>query len=95
MNIESGLEKRQQELVEIQKDIAAIENEAAVLKDSVKKYNELKQRSSELKKIQKQKERDLKIVVEFFKNTEEHYLDKVFPLFRDNQEENRREEVAG
>lgn len=94
MKLEEGLEKRQTEILDLENEIKQLAADAEALKDSVKRYNELKQKESELRKTKKQKERDLNIVINFFKSTEEHYLDNVFPLFKDNQDANRREAEA-
>lgn len=94
MKLEEGLERRQNEILDLDNEIKQISTDAEALKESVKKYNELKQKESGLRKIKKQKERDLKIVVNFFKSTEEHYLDNVYPLFKENQEANKRETEA-
>lgn len=94
MKLEEGLDRRQKEILDLDQEIKNIAADAETLKDQVKKYNELKQRESELKKTKKQKERDLQIVISFFKSTEDHYLDNVYPLFKENQDANRREAEA-
>lgn len=93
MKLEEGLEQRQKEIIDLEDEIKIISADAESMKETVHKYNKLKQKESELKKLKRKKENDFKLVVGFFQNTEEHYLDKVFPLFKENQDSNKREEV--
>ena len=86
MKIEEGLSAKNKELDELQQDINTLEDQAAVLKDSVKKYNELKSKSAELKKTKKQKQREYDTVINFFQNVDSSYLDKIFPLFANQTE---------
>lgn len=95
MKLEEGLERRQKEILDLENEVKQISADAEGLKESVKKYNELKQKESGLRKVKKQKERDLKIVVSFFQSTEGHYLDNAYPLFKENQDANKREQEAG
>jgi len=83
MKIEEGLTNKKNELEELQKDIEILETQALVLKEQVKKYNELKSKSAQLKKTQKIKQREFNTVLSFLRNTDMSYLDKMFPLFAD------------
>ncbi|GAB4287158.1 MAG: hypothetical protein Kow0098_03280 [Ignavibacteriaceae bacterium] len=94
MNISKGLEFRKQELIDIQADIDAVETVAEKLKPAVQSYNNLKERISKLKKLKRQKQHELQIVVGFFQSTEQHYLDKIYPLFEGNQDKNRRTDTG-
>ncbi len=81
MKIEEALQTKKEELEEIQQDIDSLENQAAILKDQVKKYNELKSKSAELKKVKRGKQREYETVIGFFKNVDENYLNNIYPLF--------------
>jgi len=50
MKIEEALQTKKNELEDMQKDIDSLDDQASVLKDQVKKYNDLKSQSASLKK---------------------------------------------
>lgn len=81
MEIGEAIASRKKELDEIQSDIERINSDAERLKPAVQEYNEKKSKAAELKKILKQKQRDLNTVYEFIQGVGGHYLDEVFPLF--------------
>ncbi len=82
MKIEEALQDKKQELENIQKDIDSLEDQATALKDAVKKYNELKSKSAELKKTKRVKQKDYDTVIGFFSTVDDNYLDKIYPLFK-------------
>jgi hypothetical protein len=86
MKLEQALQTKKQELEDLQKDIDSLEDQSATLKDSVKKYNELKSKSAELKKVKKSKQRDFDTVANFFQTVDDSYLTNIFPLFSGQQE---------
>jgi RNase H-fold protein (predicted Holliday junction resolvase) len=83
MNIEDGLAKKKEELETLQADITSKIAAAAKLKDIVKEYNEKMAIVASLKKVLKKQQRDYDTVINFIKNVDESYLDKVYPLFKD------------
>ncbi len=94
MNLESGLEARQKEITDLENEIKQIQKDAETMLETVHKYQRLKEQESDLKKLKRKKENDLKIVVSFFADTESHYLDNIHPLFKGNQDLNKREEIS-
>lgn len=87
MKLEQALQTKKQELEDLQKDIDSLENQSLTLKDSVKKYNELKSKSAELKKIKKGKQRDFDTVKEFFETVDDNYITKIYPLFNQTNQD--------
>lgn len=87
MKLEQALQNKKQELEDLQKDIDSLENQSLALKDSVKKYNELKSKSAELKKIKKGKQRDFDTVKNFFEAVDDNYINKIFPLFSESSQQ--------
>ena len=85
MKIDEALNAKQAELDSIQADIDSLDNQAKGHYDSMKKYNELKTKAAVLKKEKKKKERDFNTVINFFKNADENYLTKIFPLFAEQK----------
>lgn len=87
MKLEQALQTKKQELEDLQKDIDSLEDQSSTLKDSVKKYNELKSKSAELKKIKKNKQRDFDTVKSFFESVDDNYITNIFPLFGQTNQE--------
>ena len=81
MKIEEALQTKKNELEDMQKDIDSLDDQASVLKDQVKKYNDLKSQSASLKKTKKKKQKELDAVIDFFQNVDNNYLTNIFPLF--------------
>lgn len=87
MKLEQALQTKKQELEDLQKDIDSLENQSLSLKDSVKKYNELKSKSAELKKIRKDKQREFDTVMNFLQPIDDNYINKIYPLFSSSNQQ--------
>jgi phage shock protein A len=84
--IEDALTGKKKELDSIQADINSLHEQAQVLKETVKKYNDLKKQESELRKEMAKKQKSYNTVIDFFKVADESYLTRIFPLFSELKE---------
>ena len=79
------LQKRQEEMNALSTAISAYDKRINVLKPSVVEYNELQKSRKEFRKQLAVKQREAKIVAEWFKGTT--IIDERFPLFANVKEE--------
>ena len=81
MKIEEALRAKKAEIDELQKDIDSLNDQSSRLKESVQKYNDLKSKAAELKKIKRAKQKEFNVVTSFFNSVDDNYLNEIFPLF--------------
>ena len=93
-SIQIGLNKKAEEINQLKADIDLIIKDSDALKPAVKEFEEKRQKANTLRKTLKGLIKEYSTVVQFFKNTDAHYLDGTFPLFEGHQEENTRDWTA-
>lgn len=90
-SIQSGLNKKAEEINQLKADIDLIIKDSDALKPAVKEFEEKRQKANTLRKTLKGMIKEYNTVVTFFKNTDSHYLDGTYPLFEGHQDENSRD----
>lgn len=84
--------KRQEEIDVIKSAISKLEKDVAALKPHVTEYNEKMRSRKDLRKQLASKQREAKIVAEWFKGTT--IIDERFPLFATPQETESTESIT-
>jgi len=93
-NLDDNLLSKKKEIEAISHDILLIKKTAATLKPAVQEYNTQMQKAHGLDKVRKQKEKEYNTVITFLQNVDDHYLDAMFPLFKENHEALAEDEAA-
>lgn len=79
--IERALQTEKAEIDEMELHINNIRSSANALKETVQKYNSLKQEESDLRKLYRAKTHVFKVHTEFIQGITGEFPDGVFPLF--------------
>lgn len=85
-NITDIAQKKQNEINEIGSALKNFDKKINALRPSVEDYNKLSRERKELRRTLSTKQKEARIIAEFFKGTT--IFDERFPLFASNPEEN-------
>ena len=92
MQTNEVFQKRQEEIDALKSALSKMDKEVADLKPHVTDYNEKMRYRKETRKMLAAKQREAKIVAEWFKGTT--IIDERFPLFAQNQETELTESIT-
>lgn len=83
-NLDESLIAKKTEIEQIKNDVQSIKKSASTLKAAVQEYSAQMQKAHNLNEIRKDKEKDYNTVITFLQKVDEHYLDAMFPLFKES-----------